>query len=46
MNQVNDIFEISKHFIKVIFPFFGEKESNIANDESIGDDNGDEMKIL
>lgn len=45
-----NIFEISEHFIKVIFPFSSEKGRNIASDEFIGDDNGDdngdEIKIL
>lgn len=38
-----DIFEISEHFIKVIFPFEKEnKKSNLKN----GDENGDENRIL
>lgn len=38
-----DIFQISDHFIKVVFPFSSPKENmNIA----IGDDNGDENTIL
>ena len=38
-----DIFEISEHFIKVIFPFEKEdKKSNFKN----GDENGDENRIL
>lgn len=41
-----NIYEISEHFIKVIFPFSSEKGSNIASEEFIGDDNGDEIKIL
>lgn len=42
-----NIFEISEHFIKVIFPFFKEEEDkNIAIKKEFGDDNGDEMMIL
>ncbi len=43
------IFEISEHFIKVIFPFSTGKENvpidKLSGDEN-GDDNGDEIKIL
>ena len=45
-----NIFEISEHFIKVVFPFSKEDEENIANEketgDEIGDDNGDEVMIL
>ena len=35
------IFEISEHFVKVIFPFFIlEEEENIANGDNNGDNNG------
>ncbi len=37
------IFEISEHFIKVIFLF---SEENIPSDKLSGDENGDEIKIL
>ena len=41
------IFEISEHFIKVIFPFASlEEKKDIAISRQIGDDNGDDMKIL
>ncbi len=43
------VFEISEHFIKVIFPFSTGKE-NVSIDKSSGDENGDEngdeIKIL
>ena len=39
------IFEISEHFIKVIFPFSVEK-GNVPADKWSGDENGDEIKIL
>lgn len=43
------IFEISEHFIKVIFPFSTGKENvpidKLGGDDN-GDDNGDEIKIL
>lgn len=36
------IFEISDHFIKVIFPFYlSEDKENIANGDKTGDNNGD-----
>lgn len=44
-----NIFEISEHYIKVIFPFFRAEESIVIGDESgdeSGDENGDEMMIL
>lgn len=37
-----NIFEISEHIIKVIFPFSREEESNIAYSNLVGDDNGDD----
>lgn len=41
------IFNISEHFIKVEFPFFVPKNNQIiAIGDEIGDDNGDENKVL
>lgn len=39
------IFEISDHFIKVIFPFSTGK-GTVSIDKSSGDENGDEIKVL
>lgn len=36
-----DIFEISDHFIKVIFPFSLSENDNVASDDNNGDINGD-----
>ena len=42
-----EIFEISDHFIKVIFPFAtNEKKNIIANGDNNGDNNGDEKILL
>lgn len=42
-----DIFQISDHFIKVVFPFSSPKENmNIATGDNNGDNNGDENAIL
>ena len=42
-----NIFIISDHFVKVVFPFSVQKESmNIAIGDDNGDNNGDENKIL
>lgn len=41
-----NIFEITEHFIKVVFPFSrNEEDINVAN-ALVGDENGDERKIL
>lgn len=41
------VFEISEHFIRVIFPFsWSDQKERVAVSEQIGDDNGDDMKIL
>ncbi len=41
------IFEISEHFIKVIFPFsWTEEKDGISEKKVNGDDNGDEIKVL
>ncbi len=41
-----DIFEISEHFIKVIFPFSFMEENNMDIGDENGDENGDEKQIL
>ncbi len=42
-----DIFEISEHFIKVIFPFSSPNANrNIANGDKNGDNSGDEKRVL
>ena len=42
-----DIFQISDHFIKVVFPFSSPKENmNIAIGDDNGDNGGDENTIL
>lgn len=41
------IFEISEHFVKVIFPFSWTDEKNDISEKKVnGDDNGDDIKIL
>ena len=41
------IFEISDHFIKVVFPFSAPNENEIiANGDNNGDNNGDENRVL
>lgn len=45
------IFEISEHFIKVIFPFSWTEEKDGISEKKVngddnGDDNGDEIKVL
>ncbi len=41
------IFDISEHFIKVVFPFsWVEQRKNVMIQEPNGDDNGDDMKVV
>lgn len=41
------IFEISEHFVKVIFPFsWTDEKDDISEKKVNGDDNGDDIKIL
>lgn len=42
-----NIFQISEHFIKVVFPFsWTEETENSVNRKGVGDDNGDDIKVL
>lgn len=46
MKKEGDIFEISEHFIKVVFPLKEMAEENKNSHKANGDENGDVKKIL
>lgn len=46
MKKEGDIFEISEHFIKVVFPLKEMTEENKNSHKANGDENGDVKKIL